>query len=162
MIEVAKVLKPHGLKGEIKLSPYTMDERFWKKVKTLFIEGNTYNVVSSRIYNGFAYVFLSEITTCEAAELLRGKVVSANKQDLHVNTDEYLIDDLEGCSVVDEDDNLLGYVESIEKYGAADIINVMTSGARYSFPFLERVIKDVDIKNQKIIVYLDKYEEVLV
>ena len=33
MIEVAKVLKPHGLHGEIKLEPYTLDIKFWKKVK---------------------------------------------------------------------------------------------------------------------------------
>lgn len=162
MIEVAKILKPHGLKGELKLSPYTYDEKFWKKVKTLYIDNSAYTVNSSRLYKEFVYISLSEINDCNTAESFRGRVILASKSDLSLNEDEYLISDLEGCAVVDEFGKLIGYVESIEKYGSADIINLISNGARRSFPFLEKVIKNVDIQNKKVVVYKDKIEEVLI
>lgn len=162
IIEVAKVLKPHGLHGEIKLEPYTFDNLFWKRVKTLTISNTLYSVKSTRLYKDFVYVLLEEVSTCEQADLLRNMQVFANKAELSVSRDEYLISDLEACVVVDEKDNILGYVDSVEKYGSADIINILIGGGLHSFPFLERVIKDVDVAQKKIVVYKDKFDEVLV
>ena len=162
MIEVAKVLKPQGIRGELKLEPFAKDESFWKNVKHLQIESKTFDVLGVRTYKNFVYVLLSTIDDCNKAEALRGKIVFANQNLISKKENEFLIAELVGLQVVGEDGKFFGVVESVEKYGAADIINILCGGARKSFPFLNAVIKSVDVDCKKIVVFENKLLEVLV
>ena len=162
MIEVAKVLKPHGIKGEIKLEPFAKDDFFWKNVKHLQIEGKMFDVVSTRTYKNFVYVVLEGVDDCNKAELLRGKFALANQELISKLPNEFLIAELVGADVIGEDGKFFGVVESVEKYGSADIINILCGGARRSFPFLNSVVKNVDVNLKKIVVFESKLLEVLV
>jgi len=162
MIEVAKVLKPHGIKGEIKLEPYTFDEKFWKSAKNLVIGDKNFEIEYCKFYKNFVYIKPIEISSMDEAELFRGKVVFGNKENLTLSQDEYLVEDLEGCCVVDENGEMVGFVDSVEKYSSTSIINILLGGAVHSFPFLDRVVKMVDIENKKIVVFRNLLDEVLV
>lgn len=161
MIEVAKILKPVGLKGELKLEMFSTDENFWENVKTVFVADKEYKVQHVRFYKTFCFVFLENVTTLETAETLRGKTMFV--ENIEANEEgSYIIDDLVNCALVDENDNLFGYVDSVEKYGSADIINVVRGGVKKSFPFLKQVVKSVDIKNKQIVVFREKIDEVMI
>ena len=162
MIEVGKVLKPHGIKGEIKLEPFSIDLSFWKSVKTLVIGEKTYNIEYAKFYKNFVFIKPLEISSMDEAELLRGQSVFGNKCDLSLAQDEYLVEDLEGCTLLDEEGKLIGFVDSVEKYSSTSIINVLLGGAVHSFPFLEKVIKSIDIENKQIVVFRNLLDEVLV
>ena len=162
-LQIAKVLKPQGIKGEIKVELFTSDVNFVKKQKTFKIDGLNYTVKSIRIQQKYAYIQTNEILSRNDAELFRNKIISVKKPaETQEPEDEYYISDLENCCVVDENDKIVGYVESVEKYGIVPTINILLGGAIKSFPFLKRILKDVDIKNKKIIVFKDLLEEVLV
>ena len=160
--EIAKVLKPQGIKGEIKVECFTSDFDFFKSLKEFYIGDNLFHVESSRLQNNFAYIKTREINDMSCAEQFRNRILTIEKPLNNVAEDEYYIADLEDCCVVDEFNNIVGYVESVEKYGSADIINVLIGGAVRSFPLLKTLLKEVDIKNKKIIVFKDKLDEVLV
>lgn len=162
MIEIAKILKPQGLRGEMKISLFVHDLSFWSNLKSVFIDGFDHDVVKFRYYKGFGYITLDDVATCEQAEMFRNVSLQVPKEQIPVADGEYLISDLENCSVVDEEERLVGYVESVEQYGSAYIINVLKQGAVRSFPFLNEVVKAVDIKNKKIVVFKNKLDEVLV
>ena len=163
MLQVAKVLKPQGIKGEIKVELFTSDIDFIKKQKTFEIDGQTYNVKNIRIQQKYAYIQTEEILSRNDAELFRNKIISVKRPaQTQEPEDEYYISDLENCCVVDENDKIVGYVESVEKYGAVPTINILLGGAIRSFPFLKRILKDVDIQNKKIVVFKDLLEEVLI
>lgn len=162
MIEVAKILKPCGIKGEMKLKPYVNDLQFWKIVKNVEIEGVSYKVLSTRFYKDFLYIFLDGVTSMSQAEMLTNLEVLADENDIPREDGEYLICDLVGCVLQNTDGKTIGTIDSVEKYGSADIINFKSMGALYSFPFLKNVLKSVDIKNKIVVVYKDKLDEVLV
>lgn len=161
-IEIAKVLKPQGIKGEIKVECFISDFDFLKSLKTFYIEDNLYNIQKIRFQDKYAYIATKEVLDRNQAELLRNKVLTTDKALVTTQEDEFFISDLEDCCVVDEFDNIVGYVESVEKYGSADIINILLGGAVKSFPFLKSILKEVDIKEKKIVVFKEKLEEVLI
>lgn len=162
MVEIAKILKPQGLKGEMKLDLFLKDEKTWKKIKDVQIDSQSYIVKSIRFYKGFGYILLCEIDSIAKCEKFRNKFVYVDKSQLETDKNEYLIDDLVGCEVVDEKGNFVGEVESIESYGGADIINILYCGAKRSFPFLKSVLVDVDVKTKKIVVNKEKLKEVMI
>lgn len=163
-LEIAKVLKPQGIKGEIKVECYTSNLDFLRSLKKFSIDGAIYNILSIRIQNKFAYIKTQEINSMNEAETLRGKILIVPKPEDENNSDlfEFFIEDLEDCRIEDENGNLIGFIDSVEKYGSADIINVKLGGATRSFPFLKGVFKTVDTKNKVIVVFKQKLDEVLV
>ena len=162
MIEIAKILKPQGLRGEMKISMYVHDLGFWSNLKTVYIDGYEHDVVKFRYYKGFGYIVLEDVTTCEQAEMFRNITLTVPKEQIPLADGEYLISDLENCTVIDEQENIIGYVESVEQYGSAYIINILKNGGLRSFPFLNEVIKNVNIQSKKIVVFKNKLGEVLV
>ena len=161
-IEIAKVLKPQGIKGEIKVECFTSDLDFLKSLKTFYIGEQAYTINKIRFSDKYAFIATEEVVDRNQAELLRNKILFAEKELATAEEGEYFISDLENCCVVDENSNIIGYVESVEKYGSADIINILLGGAIKSFPFLNHLIKEVNINDKKIVVYKDKLDEVLV
>lgn len=161
-IEFAKVLKPQGIKGEVKVENFISDLDFLNALKQFYIDNAVYNIKKIRIDGKYAYIQTQEIIDRNQADMLRNKILLADKALLTAKEDEFFISDLENCCVVDEENNIIGYVESVEKYGSADIINILKGGALRSFPFLKAILKEIDLENKKIVVYKDKLDEVLV
>ncbi len=162
MVEIAKILKPQGLKGEMKLDLFLKDEDTWKNIKQVQLSGTNYIVKSIRFYKGFGYILLCGIDSIELCEKYRNKHLFVDKSQLETSQNEYLIDDLVGCELRDVKGNYVGEIESVESYGGADIINILHCGAKRSFPFLKAILLDVDVKNKKIIVDIEKLKEVMI
>ena len=136
-LEIAKVLKPQGIKGEIKVECYTSDLDFFMSLKNFYIGETIYNITNIRIMGKFAFIKTQEINSMNEAETLRGKILLAPKPNNEPSKEnfEFYINDLEDCCIKDEQGNIIGYIDSIEKYGSADIINVKLGGGIKSFPF---------------------------
>jgi len=162
MIEIAKVLKPQGLKGEIKVECFTHDLDFWRSLKEVIILKEKFEVTNIRFYKDFGYLTLFSIDSIEKAEKFRNKIIYTHEENIETQEDEYLISDLENCEIIDEKGKFVGVVESVETYSSANIINYIVGGARRSFPFLKKVIKQVDIKSKKIIIFREKLKEVVI
>lgn len=160
-IQIAKVLKPQGIKGEIKVELFLSDLDFWRSLKSFEIEGKIYNITTIRFQKNYGFIGTKEIVDRNDAETFRNKILMVEKPKNN-STDEFFIADLENCCVVDENNNIIGYVESVEKYSTTPIINVLINGSVKSFPFLKTVIKNVDINNKRIIVIKQKLSEVIV
>ena len=73
---IGEVLKPQGIRGEVKVKPYAANHDDFRSWKTLYIkQGETYEPVKakcSRVHDGFVYVTLGECASMEDAEKLRG------------------------------------------------------------------------------------------
>ena len=61
MIEIAKILKPQGIKGEVKASPSTNVLAVFKYVKNVFIGDKEFEIESLSIRRGFLYIKFSYI-----------------------------------------------------------------------------------------------------
>ena len=160
-IEIGKVLKAQGIKGEIKLACYVDDAAMLKAVKKLYIGSQTYTVSHFRADGAFCYVFLDGVADRNSAEALRNWTVYADKENVTLQADRYFIDDLVGCVVCLDDGKTVGKVKEILQNGAADVF-VCDGEKEVLFPFLKDLILSVNIEQKQIVLDSKRFGEVAV
>jgi 16S rRNA processing protein RimM len=64
----------------------------------------------------------------------------------------YFIDDIIGCSVVTADGTVIGEIEDVHKFPGQDVWAVRRGTTIEMVPAVKEFIKDVDIKNRRIVV----------
>ena len=161
-IEVGKVLKAQGIKGEVKLACFVDDATMLKNVKRVYVGTNTYAVNHLRCDGAFCYMSLDGINDRNAAEALRNWTVYADKENVNLPENRYFIDDLVGCKVVLNDGAAVGEVTDVLQYGAADVFVCASAKGEVSFPFLNDLVLSVNIENKLITVDAKRFSEVAV
>lgn len=155
-ILIGKIVNIHGIKGEVKIYPYTDDIENLAKTKIVYLDKNLkqkYNI-SCRVQKNMLLVKIKGIDTIEQAEKLRNKEVYVSRESLdELEEGSYYIEDLLGLEIVDMNDNHIGTLKYIWSTGANDVYEVETKehGNIY-LPAIKQVIKKVDIENKKIYV----------
>ncbi len=161
-IEIGKVLKAQGIKGEIKLVSYLDDSTMLKNVKQLYVGTKTYTIEKIRFDGEFCYVLLDGIADRNTAEGLRNWSVYADKECLALKKDRYFITDLIGCKVTLENGDIIGTVKDVLQYGAADVFVCDKDGKTVSFPFLNDLVLSVNVDNKTIALATKRFCEVAV
>lgn len=144
MTEIAKILKPQGIFGEIKV------QLFSNNVDAFFERGFAYDKQGKKIeYTAIRSSGTNVIITIEGvnnrndAELLRGVFLYLNREDFEeLSESEHYICDLIGSRVIDENGAALGTLKDILQNGAADVY-VVKGDKKLMFPALKHVIKRV-------------------
>lgn len=163
---IGKILKPQALKGEVRVAPITRDAMQYLTYKYLYIgdEHKKYDIEDCRLQDGFVVIKFHGINNANEAEDLRNQMLYIDKSQLSVlDSDEYYIEDLIGCQVLSNLDNeYFGTVKAVDEYSKVNTITMVKDNKEFLFPFLEKVVDDVDIDKKTIYVYKDKLMEVIV
>ena len=151
-LTIGKVLKPRGLKGELKIELYASDSARFSHLKRLKIDGIEYGIDRISPEGAIGYVSLEGIYTVEKAEALRGKLITANRNDLPKLPDgKYYIVDMIGLDVVVSGE-VVGEVCDVLQYGSADVYVVKNGANSFSFPAISGLVKQVDLDLGKIVL----------
>ena len=115
---IGEVLKPQGIRGEVKVKPYAANHDDFRRWKTLYIrQGETYEPLKakcSRVHDGFVYVTLGECASMEDAEKLRGVQLWIDRAHANpLEEDEVYVSDLIGCEGVDEEGKSIGVLVDV-------------------------------------------------
>ena len=161
-LEIGQIVNTFGIKGEVKVKPFTDDIKRYDKLKKINIEQKNskkeYEIENIKYHKDMVILKLKGIDQIEQAELLRNSYLKIDRNEeepLEENT--YYIVDLLGLSVYTEEDVLLGILDDIYNTGSNDIYVVKDSlGKQTLLPAIQDVIKEIDIENQKIIVHVMK------
>ena len=87
-----------------------------------------------------------------AAELLRGKEVEAERDDAPpLDEGTYYIVDLIGCEVSDESGKVYGTLTDVTSL-ASDVYTVSDGKEELRFPAVRGVVKSVDVQAKKIVL----------
>lgn len=155
---IGQIVNVHGIKGEVKVYPYTDDvEYLSKKLKKIYLDENLKEgfKTSCRVQKGMLLMRISGIDSVEKAEVLRNKYIYISDDTLDkLEEDNYYVKDLIGCDIIDiKNDEILGKLDYIFNTGANDVYEVTTtSNTKVYLPAIKQVIKKVDIKSRKIYV----------
>lgn len=161
-IEIGKVIKAQGIKGEIKLACYVDNSAMLKNVKQMYIGTSSYAVGKLRCDGAFCYILLDGIADRNAAEALRNWTVYADKESVILPNNRYFINDLIGCTVSADDCKVVGVVKDVLQYGAADVFICSNEGKEVSFPFLNDLVLSVNTDSKSIVVDAKRFGEVAV
>ena len=166
MIEIAKAVKPHGIKGEVKLLHFCDGPESFDFETVYVKEGQKFNpvkVLNIRYDSKSVYVKLDIVKTRNDAEDIRGTLFYVEKGDYKsLPDDAFMLRDLVGIDVYDEDNNKLGQLKEILQNGAADVYVVKSKEKGFMFPALKHVIKSIDIDKKALIVDKKALSEVCV
>ena len=159
-LEVGQIVNTFGIKGEVKVVPFTDDINRFDNLKKVYVktrkEDKLYKVEGVRYHKNMVLLKLEGIENPEQAELLKNAYLEIDREDaIPLEEGQYFIVDLIGLDVYTDEGNLLGKVDDIYNTGANDIYVVKDElGKQVLLPGIKDVIKQVDHDNEKIIVHL--------
>ncbi|MDE6613290.1 MAG: ribosome maturation factor RimM [Clostridia bacterium] len=159
-LTVAAVLKPQGIRGEVKVKALTDSAEDLKDIKVMEIGGVEYAVLSVRAQGEFAYLTLRGVADRNAAELLRGLEVCVSRDNAPpLPEGRYYIADLIGCEVFTSRGERLGGVVDVTP-AKTDVYTLSNGVKQIVFAAADGVITDVDIEARKIVVDGKRFKEV--
>lgn len=163
MLAVGKILKAHGIRGDVKAESYMDTPASFSEIKKLFVDGKELAVERAKVAGNFVLIKFKGVDTMNDAELLRGKLLSAEKTDLpDPGQNRYYIGDLLGSKVCDEEGTVLGTLKEILQYGSADVYLLKTDKGTVMFPYVGEVIKEISPEGKTITVRRREFEKVAV
>ena len=159
-LEIGQIVNTNGLKGFLKVKPLTDDITRFEKLKTIYIQ-KAKELIEFKIqevkYNKQSVLLklegIDDITEAEKYKNFYIKISKENAVELETNS--YFIVDIIGCQVYTDENEYLGNVVDVFQTGSNDVYTLKNSeGKEILIPAIKEVIKNVDIKNKKIVIHL--------
>ncbi|MBR7163780.1 MAG: 16S rRNA processing protein RimM [Clostridia bacterium] len=148
LIEIGEVVNTHGIRGEIKLNPWTDSLEDLTDIVTFYVKDGDNALAlyadSVRIHKNCAIIKLENVDDMQTAETFRGRVLYVKKEE-NLPEGRYYIADLIGLSVLTED-GVFGTVSDVFQTGANDVYEVKRKGEKPAYlPAIKEVIKEINL-----------------
>ena len=147
-IYIGKIVSTHGIKGEVKIiSDFFEKDKIFKKGFKLYITPLYHEEVINtyRVHKNYDMVTFNGYNDINEILKYIGMGVYIKRSDLALKEDEYLLSDLIGYAVYDNN-KLLGKVSGINFNN-----NVLLKiDDNFYIPFIDEFIEKVDVKTKKI------------
>ena len=161
-LEIGQIVNTFGIKGQVKIVPFTDDITRFDELKEIYIEKKNelklFQIEQVNYKKNMVILKLKGIETVEEAEKLRNCYLKIDRKNAKkLPKDTYFIVDLLELDVYTDEGKLLGKVDDIYNAGSSDIYVIKNElGKQILLPAIKDVLKEVDLENQKIIVHLIK------
>ena len=159
-LEIGQIVNTFGIKGMVKVKPFTDDIRRFDKLEKIYIknknEQKEYEIEEVKYHKDMVLIKFKGIGNLSQANLLRNSYLIIDRENEEpLEEGRYYIVDMIGIEVYTEEGKLLGILDDIFNTGSNDIYVVKDElGKQILLPAIKEVIKQVDIENKKMIVHL--------
>ena len=156
-ISIGKITNFFGIKGEAKVG-YSNESQIKKAKKVVMLDDKSkeeLEISSIRFHKNFAIVKFKDIDNINDLIQFKGQRIFVKKQEAlqKLEKDEYLIQDLIGCEVFNEENEKIGTVVNISTNSSQDLLNIKNLLGQIDLvPFVNEFFPNVDIKNKKITI----------
>lgn len=160
--EIGQIVNTSGLKGIVKVNPFTDDVSRFEEIKKVFIEKNKelteYEIEEVRFHKNQVLIKFKNIDSIEEAEKFRNCYIKISRKDARkLPEDTYFIVDLIDTNVYLENDEYVGKIIDVFSTGSNDVYVIKREeNTDLLIPAIKDVVKKVDIKNKKMIINLIK------
>lgn len=159
-IEIGKIVKSQGIKGDVKVIVFADDNFDFASIKNVFIGDQPAKI--ERVYplGGAFGVKFSVISTRNEAELYRDKLVYANKEDIKILENQFFIADLLGSEVVLSTGEVIGKMYDVQNFGSADVFYIKKDNKFVLCSHIEGLIKKHE--GEKLVLDAEIFKKVAV
>lgn len=154
MLKIGKIVNTHGIKGELRVLSNSdfIDVRFKPNAK-IYIDNNEYIIEDGYLHKNFVIIKLLGFDNINDVVKFKNKDIYGDILDQDVlEEDEYFNQDLEGCSVYNQDNQLRGEVIEVMIGGIYNMLRIKGDNTKGIVPFNNQFIESVDIDNKKIVI----------
>ena len=145
---IARVVKPWGLRGELKLQVLTGFPDQLARLKRVYLgpEAVPYTVVHFHWHSGELLMQLTDVRDRNAAEMLRDQLVQIAREDATpLEPGQFYEYQIVGLSVVTRDGEPLGQVVEVLSTGANDVYIVQGPRGEVLLPARAEVVRAIDL-----------------
>ncbi len=154
LFPIGRVVKPHGVKGKMKVEYFGDDLRRFFSYREIFIQNETrglepYEILEVVTQPRRLILRLRGIEKIEETEPLIGKEIFVKKEALpELEEGEYYWADLLGMEVETQEGKRIGKVKEIIPTGANDVYVVEGKRGEIFLPAIEGVIQSINLKER--------------
>lgn len=150
LVYVGKIVNTHGIKGELRVrSDFEKKELVFKVGNKIIIDKEEHTIRTYRYHKIFDMITIDEYDNINDVLCYVGKNVYVSRDSLKLTSDDYLLSDLIGLSVV-FNDTVYGVVKDYSN--DLNPLLKIEYDKNYYIPIKGDYIKNVDLANKKIIV----------
>ena len=155
-IQVGKIGRPKGTKGLLRLHCFLNDNRDINQFQKFYLKDVTIIKVKLVSFDSKSpLVTINDISDRNQVEVYVNQYIYLQKEKLSpTQENEFYFHDLEGLDVVNQQNEIVGKVESVVNFGAGDLLEIyfLKSSKKEFFRFTETNFPKVDIKEKKITI----------
>lgn len=156
LVPLGKIIKPHGVKGELKVFLYndrssTLKEGLyiWFKLDEKFVKYSVNNLRG--ITKKSQILKIKEVDTFDQAMIISKKEFFVSRNDFEeLDENSFYLNDLIGCDVFDEKNQSLGKILDVLNFPANDVLLISYEDKEIMVPFVEDFILLFDLDNRLV------------
>jgi 16S rRNA processing protein RimM len=156
LIVMGRIVAPYGLKGWVRIEPYSAEPGSLSGYPSWWVGRNgawrEMKVAQSVLQHGASLV--ARLEGCierDAALALKGSEVAVERVALPQNAkDEFYWADLVGLKVVNAKDEELGVLAELFENGAHPVMRIVEGETERLLPFTEQVVRQVELAQGRI------------
>ncbi len=160
LVCIAKILKPHGVRGYVKLASFAANPLDVFHYPCLYDEqGKEYTIKLISKNKDFFIVSFNNNQSRNVAEEYPGLKLYVQREALpQVKDDEIYYADLVGIEILDSNKNKKGVVVAVCNFGAGEILEMQLTNDNNTIylPFQNEYIEQIDINNKTLIFNFQK------
>lgn len=159
LVELGRVQKPHGLKGELCIELYADSPFLFEDVKRIYLQlpgkkPKPCELLEWRPHQGRALILVDRCQGRDQAEAWRGAEVLVRERDLpELDEDEVRPEDLIGLPVLHVNGASIGHLADIQDVAGQEMWFIHDEeGREILLPAVEEFVRDIDLDGGVIIV----------
>ena len=156
-LQVGKIVSTHGVRGELRVQPWCDGPDYISRLSVLYFDGEGREgrkVLSCRPHGNITLLTLEGVDGIDAARALRGKILYMDREESGIGENEWFIEDLIGCQVLDADSGReYGTLTEVSQTGANDVWHIRSAqGREYLIPAIRDVVREVFPQEERITI----------
>jgi len=156
---VGKIANTQGLKGHVKIFPYTTDKMEFEDFNYLIIENegdHKFEIQSIRYQKKMVIVLFKGMSHIDDVEKFKNREVSFLREDLgDMDEDSFMYSEVIGYEVVDAERGRVGSLKKVDTGAAHELIIVeKEDGSTFMIPSVKAFVQSFDHKNKILNVKL--------
>lgn len=157
-LEIGQIVNSYGIKGFLKVVPFTDDITRFDDLDSVYIEKNKKLekklIEEVKYHKNLVLLKIKGIDDINDTEQYKNCILKIDRADaVELPEDTYFITDMMGIEVYTEENEFLGNLTDIFPTGSNDVYVVKDElGKQILLPAIGEVIKDVNIETRKMIV----------
>ncbi len=156
---MGKIVNTHGVRGEVKVYPYSDDLEKFEDFEYFYIEGEDkkkFEIESTRVHKNMVLVKFKGYEDINKVLNLLNKNVYMERKDVEDDGEGHYIVDLIGCEIFDDQGAFVGHLKDVLQTSAQDLYEIKkkSDGKVFYLPVVDEFVKSIDIKNRKIVIHI--------
>ncbi|MDY5595558.1 MAG: ribosome maturation factor RimM [Oscillospiraceae bacterium] len=152
-LEAGKITNTHGVRGEVRITPWADSAAFLRGFRTFYIDGQPVRVLRSRVHKNQLIAQLEGYDDVNAAMTLKNKVIHIDRADAKLPEGRYFLQDLLGMRVVSDAGEALGELADVLDLPQGSVY-VVRGTREILIPDVPEFLLNIDAERGEITVHL--------